>query len=458
MNREKKKRELSTTQLIVVGFLTAILIGTVLLMLPISSAAGEVTSFTEALFTATTSVCVTGLVVVDTYAHWSLFGKIVILFLIQCGGLGIMSFTTFLMLLIGRNVTLKNRLLLEDAFNLNTLKGLVRFLIKVVKGTLLIEAIGAVLYSFVFVKRFGLAKGVFVSVFNAVSAFCNAGMDIIGNQSLAEYVGNPLINFVTMALIILGGIGFIVWWDVVRVLQLIRTKEISVRQFFQKLSLHSKVVFTATAGLIFVGAVSVFILEYSNPATLGGLSFGNKIQAALFQSVTTRTAGFFTIPQQSMRDSTSLICMILMFIGGSPVGTAGGIKTTTAALLLIAAWSMVRGNQEASAFKRTIPLVNVRKALAVILISFLTMLVATIVLLTFEEGAFMDIMYETISAIGTVGLTRNYTGSLNEIGRYIIIILMYLGRIGPISLAIAFSYKKGQGNLVSYPKEEVTVG
>lgn len=458
MKQEKKKRELSTTQLIALGFLTAILVGTILLMLPVSSAAGEMTSFTEALFTATTSVCVTGLVVVDTSAHWSLFGQSVILLLIQCGGLGIMSFTTFLMLLIGRNVTLKNRLLLEDAFNLNTLKGLVKFLKRVVKGTLIVEAVGAVLYCLVFIPRFGLRKGIFVSVFNAVSAFCNAGMDIIGSNSLTDYVGNPLVNFVTMLLIILGGIGFIVWWDVLRVLKMIRTGEIKAGQFFKKLSLHSKIVLMMTLILIVAGAVLVFLLEYNNPGTLGGLSFGTKIQAALFQSVTTRTAGFLTIPQQELRDSTSLICMIFMFIGGSPVGTAGGIKTTTAALLLIAAWSMVRGNQDATAFQRTIPQANVRKALAVIIISFLAMILATVVLLTFEEGAFMDIMYETISAIGTVGLTRNYTMALNEIGRYIIILLMYLGRIGPISLAIAFSFKQKQGSMVTYPKEEVTVG
>lgn len=449
---------MSTTQLIVVGFLSAILIGTLLLMLPVSSAAGEVTSFTEALFTATTSVCVTGLVVVDTYAHWSLFGQIVILILIQCGGLGIISFTTFIMLLVGRNVTLKNRLLLEDAFNLNTLKGLVKFLKRVVKGTLIVEAIGAVLYSFVFIPRFGFAKGAFVSIFNSVSAFCNAGMDIIGNQSLTEYVGNPLINLVTMALIILGGIGFIVWWDIVRVMGLIKAKELKCRLFFQKLSLHTKVVLTATAGLILFGAIAVFVLEYNNPETLGTLPLGSKVLAAFFQSVTTRTAGFLTIPQQGLRDSTSLICMILMFIGGSPVGTAGGIKTTTGAILFIAAWSLVRGRQEATAFKRSLSLENVRKALAVLTISFVTMIAATIVLLTFEEGAFMDIIYETVSAVGTVGLSRNYTGSLNEIGRYIIILLMYLGRIGPISLAIAFGYKQGRGNAVSYPKEEVTIG
>lgn len=458
MNKKIRKKELSTTQLIAVGFLVAILIGTVLLMLPFASAPGETTSFTEALFTATTSVCVTGLVVVDTYAHWSLFGQIVILFLIQCGGLGIVSFTTFLMLLIGRNVTLKNRLLLEDAFNLNTLKGLVKFLKRMLKGTLLVEAVGAVLYSFVFIPRFGPAKGIFVSIFNAVSAFCNAGMDIIGNQSLAEYVGNPLVNFVTMALIMLGGIGFVVWWDVLRVIKLIRTGEIKPKLFFRKLSLHSKIVFAATFGLILLGTTAVFVLEYSNPETLGNLPFGTKIMAALFQSVTTRTAGFLTVSQKGLRDSTSLICMILMFIGGSPVGTAGGIKTSTAALLLFATWSMVRGNQEVTVFKRTIPLANVRKALAVVIISFMTMILATVVLLTFEEGAFMDIMYETVSAIGTVGLSRNYTGSLNEIGRYIIVLLMYLGRIGPISLAIAFSARQGQGNLISYPKEEVTIG
>lgn len=451
-------RELSTTQLIVLGFLSAILLGGILLCLPISSASGEATPFLDALFTSATSVCVTGLVVLDTYAHWNLFGQIVILLLIQCGGLGVISFTTAVMLVIGRKVTLRDRLLLEDAFNLNTLSGLIRFLKKVLKGTFIVEGIGAICYAFVFIPQFGVAKGIWVSVFNAVSAFCNAGIDIIGNTSLMQYVGNPLINIVTMLLIIMGGLGFIVWWDVVRVTRMCITKEIGGKQFFWKLNLHSKIVLLMTAGLILAGAVVVFALEYRNPMTLGDLSFGEKILASFFQSVTTRTAGFMSISQADLSDATSIFCILLMFIGGSPAGTAGGIKTTTMALLLIATLSVVKGKEEIVAFRRSIPVQVVRKSLAVTIISITITLTAIMLLLVFEQGSFIDIAYETVSAIGTVGLSRNFTLSLDAIGKIIIIVCMYLGRIGPISMAIAFGQKKGRKGRVSMPEENVTVG
>lgn len=451
-------RELSTTQLIALGFASAIIVGTILLCLPVSSASGLATPFIDALFTATTSVCVTGLVVVDTFAHWSVFGQAVILVLIQCGGLGIISFTTGVMLVIGRRVTLKDRLLLEDAFNLNTLSGLVRFLKRVIKGTFIIEALGAVGYMFIFIPRFGVAKGIWVSVFNSVSAFCNAGMDIIGKVSLMEYTGNLAVNVITMTLIILGGIGFIVWWDVLRVFRLRKAGEIKKGQTFQRLSLHSKIILATTACLILAGFLVVFFVEFRNPETLGKLPFGEKVLAALFQSVTTRTAGFATISQAGLRNATALFCSLLMFIGGSPVGTAGGIKTSTIALLAIATLSLIRGKEEASAFGRSISIKNIRKALAVTLISVMVLMGAMMILLCFEEGSFVDIAYETISAIGTVGLSRDYTGTLNVIGKLVIVLCMYMGRIGPISMAIAFGYKKSSKGKVSYPKEEVTVG
>lgn len=451
-------RGLSTTQLIAAGFLTAIAVGTLLLCLPVSAANGQSTPLLDALFTATTSVCVTGLVVVDTYAHWSLFGQFVILLLIQCGGLGIISLTTGVMLIIGRKVTLKDRLLLEDAFNLDTLSGLVRFLKRVIKGTFFIEGIGALCYMFVFVPQFGLAKGIRVSVFNAVSAFCNAGMDIIGNNSLMNYVGNVPVNVITMALIILGGIGFIVWWDILRVFGLFRKKEVKFHQMLGKLSLHTKIALITTLILIVSGFLVVFTLEYHNPETLGNLPLGEKMLAALFQSVTTRTAGFASISQAGLRDATALFCVILMFIGGSPVGTAGGIKTTTIALLVVAALSLIRGNEEASVFGRSVSIKNVRKALAVTMISVMVAFTALMVLLCFQQGSFVDIGYEVFSAIGTVGLSRNFTTSLNVVSKVVIILCMYMGRIGPISMAIAFGYKKGKKSRIFYPQEEVTVG
>ena len=454
----KKTRELSTTQMITLGFLSAIVIGMLLLMLPISSANGQWTNPVDALFTAATSVCVTGLVIVDTYAYWSLFGQVIILFLIQIGGLGIVTLTTSIMVLIGRKVTLRDRLLLEDAYNLNTLSGLVRFMKRVLKGTLFIEGIGAICYSFVFIPRFGFPKGIWVSVFTAISAFCNAGIDIIGPNSLMEYVSHPWMNLVTMLLIITGGIGFIVWWDVLRVAELWHRKEIVKGQIFQRLKLHTKLVLLVSGSLILIGAVAVFVLEYSNPETLGNLSVWGKMQAALFQSVTVRTAGFATISQAGLTDATSLLCMILMFIGGSPVGTAGGVKTTTMAVLLIAALSVARGKEEATVLKRTISRETVRKALAVVMFSFMVVMLAVLTLLTLEQGSFMDVTYETVSAIGTVGLSRSFTTTLDTAGRLIISLCMYLGRVGPISMMIAFTYRKGRGGMGVYPQEDVTVG
>ena len=458
----KKQREhkwaLSTTQIIVLGFLTAIIIGGFLLSLPVSSADGHSVPLLDAMFTSTTSVCVTGLVVANTYEQWSRFGQAVILLLIQCGGLGIVTFTTSFMLILGRKVTLRDRLLMQDAYNLNTLTGLVKFTKKVIFGTLIVESIGAVLYMFTFIPEFGWKEGIWISVFNSVSAFCNAGIDIIGPNSLAPYVTNVSVNLITMALIILGGIGFIVWWDILHMAGKVKRKEVPSGAFFNRLSLHTKIVMTTTLCLIGIGTLLIFILEFNNPETIGGLSFGDKIMASAFESVTARTAGFLTFSQKAMRDSSALVCMILMFIGGSPVGTAGGVKTSTFALVIIAAMSAVKGSEHGTAFRRRLHNRTMRKALAVILISFLVVMSATILLSTFCGGELTDVMFETFSAIGTAGLTRDYTASMNSIGKIIIMICMYLGRVGPISMAIIFGFKKNKYGLAEYPSEDITVG
>ena len=454
----KKKKELSTTQVIMLGFLVVILIGALLLMLPICSSEGTATPFLTALFTSTTSVCVTGLVVVDTYAYWSTIGHIVILLLIQIGGLGVVTLSTYILMLLGQKIGLKQRILLEDALNLDTMSGLIRFIKKVFLGTLCVEGIGALIYMTVFVPQMGL-RGVWVSIFTAVSAFCNAGIDIIGPVSLMDYVGNPIVNFTTMSLIVMGGIGFVVWWDVLKVFKSYRTGEIHRRYIWHKLRLHSKIVLSTTAGLILAGAIIIFVLEWNNPDTLGPLSFPVKLQAALFQSVTLRTAGFATISQKGLYNSTAFISLILMFIGGSPVGTAGGIKTTTAATLFVATWSTIKGRDYTSVFRRKLNPATVRKALSVAFISLLITLIALIVMLTFCEGDFMDLSFEVFSAIGTVGLTRNITFGLNNIGRVIIIVCMYLGRTGPISLVIALNNisNKTKGS-IEYSEESITVG
>ena len=299
----KKKFALSTTQIILLSFLLAILAGSGFLALPISSATGEAVPYLDALFTATTSTCVTGLVTLPTVSTWSIFGQIVILLLIQIGGLGVITIMSGVMLLLNRKMGIGDRLLIQDAFNLNTMSGLAKFVKNVLFGTLIIEGIGAALYMLVFVPEFG-AKGIWISVFNSVSAFCNAGIDIIAENSLCNYATNPLINIVTSALIILGGLGYIVWWDVLRV---IKSRSQKTRKIFRHLTLHSKIAITVTAGLIFAGAILIFVFEYANPLTIGEMSLFDKIQVSFFQSVTTRTAGFASVPQEDLTNASAAV-------------------------------------------------------------------------------------------------------------------------------------------------------
>lgn len=452
--KKKMKIDLSTTQIIMLSFLLAILAGSFLLALPVSSADGRAVSYIDALFTATTSICVTGLVTVPTFSTWSLFGQIVILFLIQIGGLGVVTIMSGLMISLHRRIGIRDRMLIQDAFNLNTLSGMVKFIRKVLLGTFVVEGVGALLYITVFVPEFG-ARGIWISVFNAVSAFCNAGMDIISESSLYAYVHNPLINIVTILLIVLGGIGYIVWWDIMNVLKNIRRQKLKC---FSNLTLHSKIALSMTGILILAGTAALFIFEYNNPLTIGNFTLGDKLLASLFQSVTTRTAGFATIPQENLTNASALFSLLLMFIGGSPVGTAGGIKTVTIAILIVSAFATMRNNAEAELFHRTISKQAVSKAVAVVSMAFIILCVSTILLSAVTERDALDIAYETVSAAATVGLTRNLTSSLNIWGKIIIIVTMYLGRVGPISLMIALNTKKETKNIIKNPTEEISVG
>ena len=452
--KKKKRWKLSTTQIIMLGFVVVILAGSVLLALPISSATGKSVPYIDALFTATTATCVTGLVTVSTASTWSTFGHIVILILIQIGGLGVITIMCAFMMIMNRKIGIADRMLIQDAFNLNTMSGLVKFVRKVLIGTFLIEGIGAILYMIVFIPEFGL-RGIWISVFNAISAFCNAGMDIIGENSLCDYATNPLINIVTSLLIVLGGIGYIVWWDVLRVLG---NKKILKRKIFHHLTLHSKIALSVTASFIVLGALAVFIFEHHNPLTLKEYSLFDKIQLSFFQSVTTRTAGFATIPQQNLTNPTAFVSLFLMFIGGSPVGTAGGIKTVTIAILALSTVASVRGKNEVTIFHRDLSRETVGKATAVCSMSFFIMLTSTLLLSAVTNASAMDIMFETVSATATVGLTRNLTPFLNFWGKLIIIVNMYLGRVGPISLAIAFNMKKKSENIIKNPTEKISVG
>ena len=443
----KKAFRLTTTQIIMLSFLGMILLGSLLLALPVSSADGVPVPYLDALFTATTATCVTGLVTLPTFSTWSIFGQVVILVLIQVGGLGVITVVSAFMLLLQKRVGIGERLLLQDAFNLNTLSGLVRFVKRVVFGTFLVELTGAVLYMTVFVPQFG-ARGVWISVFTAVSAFCNAGIDIIGPNSLCDYATNPMVNLVTSALIILSGIGYIVWWDVLRV----------GRKGFRGLTLHSKIAISTTLILIFGGGLLIFLLEHGNPLTIGELSLFDKLQVSFFQSITTRTAGFATVPQENLTNASSILCLLLMFIGGSPVGTAGGIKTVTVAVLAVSALATIRNQNDVTLFHRTISRQAVNKAVAVTAMSFAILFGSTMLLCAVTDASALDIVYETVSATATVGLTRNLTPYLSSAGKAVIIATMYLGRVGPISLALALNSSKKQRNLIKNPTEDISVG
>ena len=450
----KKRKHSSPFRVIILGFLAMILIGAFLLMLPFSKQGEGSATFGEALFTSTSAICVTGLVVQDTATYWTLFGQGVIILLIQIGGLGVITVMSGLMILLHKKIGIGDRLLLQDAFNLNSLSGLVRFVKKVVGGTFIIEGIGALLYMIVFIPQFG-AKGVWISVFTSISAFCNAGIDIIAENSLCDYALNPIINIVTSSLIILGGIGYIVWWDVLRVLRLRRTKKV---RFFRDLTLHSKIAITATLILILAGAGLIFAFEYNNPQTIKDYTLLQKIEVSLFQSVTTRTAGFATVPQENLTNASAFVCLLLMLIGGSPVGTAGGIKTVTFAVLVASAFASVRNKENTEVFGRQLTKQAISKAVAATCMSFIIMFTSTVFLSAVTEANALDLIYETVSATATVGLTRNFTASLSSIGKIIIIVTMYLGRVGPISLAVAFKRGKDNQNIIRNPIEEISVG
>lgn len=450
----KLLRELSTTRKIMLFFLFAVLVGSVLLSLPISHAKGVSVSYIDALFTATTAVCVTGLVTLPTYSTWSVFGQIVLLILIQIGGLGIVTVMSGFMIGFHKRIGIGGRMLIQDAFNLNTLSGIIGFTKKVLIGTFIVEGVGALMYMTVFIPQFGL-KGIWISIFNSISAFCNAGIDIISDNSLCDYVLNPMINLTSSLLIILSGIGYIVWWDFIGVIKEFPTKKFKC---FRDLTFHSKIAITVSLILIFAGGFLFFIFEFNNPDTIGNYNVFEKMMVAIFQSITTRTAGFASVPQENLTNASSFVSLILMFIGGSPTGTAGGIKTVTAAVLVASAIATIKNKDETSMFHRSIPKASVNKSVAVIAVSFAIMSISTILLCFITNADIMDILYETVSATATVGLTRNFTSTLNIWGKLVIIFTMYLGRVGPISLFIALNSQKHAPNAVKNPTEQISVG
>ena len=456
--KSPRKVRLSTMQIIALGFFGVIFLGGLILWLPVCNQ--KPIAFIDALFTSVTSVCVTGLVTVVPAEQFTLLGKIVVLVLIQIGGLGVIACTAAFFLLLRKRITMKGRIMIQQAYGLDTLSGMVRFVIRILKGTFLVEGIGAVLFAIKFVPEFGAARGIWYGVFHSVSAFCNAGIDIIGDSSFIRYVDSPLVNFTTMFLIVMGGLGFPVWYDVITTVRQEGAKKVPRRRFLTRLGLQSKIVLTMTAFLILAGALGFFVLEFNNPDTIGSLSVPEKAMASAFQSVTTRTAGYASVSQSGLTDSSKMLGCILMFIGGSPAGTAGGIKTTTAAMLLLTAASVLRGRRDTECFGRKLENGVVRSGITIMLLTFLFWLAGVTALSVFEPGKdFIDLMYEAPSAIGTVGLTADLTPQLTTASHVVLMSMMYVGRIGPVTMALVFAGKADKSaQFRELPEKKIMLG
>lgn len=437
------KKHFSSSQIIIFGFAGAIILGTVLLMLPISSASGNMTPFSDALFTSTSAVCVTGLVIHDTATHWSMFGQFAILLMIQIGGLGIVTLSVAMAMLAGRKIGLMQRSTLQNAISAPKVGGIVKLTGFILKTTFLIELIGAILLSTVFCRECGV-KGIWLGIFHSVSAFCNAGFDLMGTKapfsSLTSYSAQPLINAVIMLLIIIGGIGFLVWEDV-------KTNKHHIKKY----RMQTKVVLSATLFLIMLPAIYFYFAEFNE------LPLNGRILNSMFQSVTPRTAGFNTADLTKISGIGQVITIILMLIGGSPGSTAGGMKTTTVAVLIFSAISVFRKKDDVECFGRRIADATLKNAAAILLMYLLLFLMGGLIISGVENLPLMDCLFESASAIGTVGLTLGITPTLGTASRIVLMGLMFFGRVGGLTLIFAALSNK-QHNISKKPQERITVG
>lgn len=436
------------TRVVVLSFGAVIAMGTLLLLIPASTADGVSPGIVDALFTATSAVCVTGLVVRNTAASWSLLGKVIILVLIQIGGLGLMTFSTAHALVVGRRIGLRERLVIQEQTGQWRLAGVVSLIKSIILVTVGFELVGTLLLTLAFWLTRGPvgSSALWNGLFHSVSAFCNAGFDILGN-SLMDYPSNALVNLTIGFLIIFGGLGFHVIIDL-----------IAHRCKWSELSLHSKIVIKMTAALIVLGTLAVLVLEAGNQGTLGPLDLKGKILASWFQAVSPRTAGFNSVAMDRLLPSTVVVTIILMFIGASPGGTGGGVKTTTLAVVSRYVVATVRGEQDVNVGNRRIPAEVISKAVAILLLAVTLVVAATLVLTCTESLPFIDLLFEVVSAFGTVGLTRGVTPSLSTFGKLLIAFIMFVGRVGPVSLVIALTGKGASGGKIRYPEEKITVG
>lgn len=440
---------MNPVQVLTVGFALLILLGSLLLMLPISTLSGKSTPFIDALFISTSSVCVTGLVTVDTATHWNYFGKTVIMMLIQIGGLGFMSFATIAAIFMGKKIGLRDRLLMQEAYNALNLQGIIRMVRYVIAFTFGVELLGAVILSTQFIPMYGVAKGIYFSIFHAISAFCNAGFDLIGNfSSMTTLSSNPVILWTLSLIIIAAGLGFSVWMDLWSFKPL------------NKLSLHSKLVLSTTAVLVFGGFILFFIFEFNNPLTFGGMNLFDKVTNAMFASVTPRTAGFNAVSVADMSMTSRLLTIILMFIGGSPGSTAGGVKTTGISVLFLTVVCVIRGRHDPEAFGRRIDKRYVYKAFAIVALALTLVLGVTMWMSYFESGKGTNmetLIFEATSAFATVGLSEGITPGLQTGSKIGLIFGMYLGRVGPVTVLLALSRQKPPAQ-ISYPEAKILIG
>lgn len=444
----KKRIRLTYTKVISIGFALLILLGAFLLMLPVSSVSGEWTPFTNALFTSTSATCVTGLIVYDTFSHWSLFGQITIISLIQIGGLGFMTVITMFSFLLKRRIGLRERRLLMESSGSLELKGVIRMIRKILFGTFLSETVGAVLLSLRFIPKMGFLRGAYYAVFHSVSAFCNAGFDLMGRyepfSSLTLFYDDIIVNLTVCGLIIIGGVGFIVWNDIFN----FRTK-------LSKYSLHSKIVLVTTAALLLTGTVLFYVFE--RDGVLADMPEYKRWIVSFFQSVTLRTAGFNTADFSAISRSTDVIFCILMFVGGSPGSTAGGVKTTTFAVLVLSAVTSARRSNSITVFKKRLEDKTARQASAVVVVYVLTLSAAIMLMCAVEPFSLASIVFEAVSAMGTVGVTMGITPELSAVSKYTVILLMYAGRIGGLTLMLTLAEKRKQV-AVKRPAEQVLIG
>lgn len=446
--QQHMQRPMQPAAVMATGFLLIILLGAALLMLPAASRDGGRTGLLDALFTATSATCVTGLVVADTATHWSGFGHVVILLLIQVGGLGFMALATLASFAVHRRITLRERMVMSAGLSLTDNAGIVRLTRRVLVGTFAFEGIGAAVLACRFIPRFGVGQGLKMGVFHAVSAFCNAGFDLMGTEqapfcSMVDFVDDPVVNLTLMALVVIGGLGFFVWGD------------IWDRRQFKRLRLHTKLVLLMTALLLLSGFALTLLFEWDNPATLGALPVGDKLLAAAFQSVTLRTAGFNTIDQSALTGPSQAAACLLMLIGGSPGSTAGGIKTTVAAVLVLMAASTLRGRVTVSAFGRSVSPRAMMNAVTMLTVGLGLSLTGACAICYIEGAPFHQCLYETVSAFATVGLSMGLTPTLSPVSCGLLIVLMYLGRVGVLTLSVAVLMRHHEQPKMAYPAAEI---